>query len=81
PAITHALQNGQAKLLFAHVAANGSPQQLAALQQITRGSFTTALNHILLVAAVIAFACGVLSFVLIRQQDFVQQPTEVPAAA
>ena len=81
PAITHALQNGQAKLLFAHVGANGSPQQLAALQQITRGSFTTALNHILLVAAVIAFACGVLSFVLIRQQDFVQQPTEVPAAA
>jgi hypothetical protein len=38
---------------------------------VARGSFTTAIDHILLVAAVIAFVCGVLSFALIRQQDFV----------
>jgi hypothetical protein len=71
-AITNALQNGQAKQLFARASATSSPRQLATLQQITRGSFTTALDHILLVAAIIAIVCGVLSFALIRQKDFVQ---------
>ena len=80
--ITDALQNGQAKRLFAQAGASGSRQRLAALQDITRGSFTTALDHILLVAAIIAFVCGVLSFVLIRQKDFVQHnPAEAPATA
>jgi EmrB/QacA subfamily drug resistance transporter len=78
PAITHALQNGQARQLFTHA----SPTKLAALEQITRGSFTTALNHILLVAGIIAIVCGVLSFVLIRQKDFVQHDAvESPPAA
>jgi len=79
--ITSALQNGKAQSLFAQVSAKGrSPQRLAALQQITRGSFTTALDHILLVGAVIAFVCGVLAFVLIRQKDFVQYTaTDAPA--
>src|SRR3954471_15280036 len=81
--ITDALQNGQAETLFKHAGSNGgSPQQLAALQQITRGSFTTALDHILLVAAVIAFVSGILCFVLIRQKDFVRHDpgaTEAPA--
>jgi EmrB/QacA subfamily drug resistance transporter len=81
--ITDALQNGKGGELFAQAASGGgSPQQLAALQQITRGSFTTALDHILLVAAIIAIVCGVLSFVLIRQQDFVQHgAVEAPAPA
>ena len=71
--ITSALQNGHAATLFARAsAAGGSPHQLAALRQITRGSFTMALDHILLVAAIVAFVCGVLSFALIRQKDFVQ---------
>ncbi len=70
--ITDALQSGKAEGLFHQAAGSGNPQQLATLQQIARGSFTTALDHILLVAAVIAFVCGVLSFVLIRQKDFVQ---------
>jgi EmrB/QacA subfamily drug resistance transporter len=75
--ITGALQNGQAKSLFARAGSGGgSPQRLATLQQITRGSFTTALDHILLVAAVIAFACGLLTLVLIRQQDFVHHGVE-----
>jgi len=76
--ITDALQNGQAAKLFGQAQSGGgaSRQQLAELQQITRGSFTTALDHILLVAAVIAFVCGVLSFVLIRQKDFVQHGVE-----
>ena len=74
PSITSALQNGKAQSLFAQVArrqGGGSQKQLAALQQVTRGSFTAALDHILLVAAVIAFVSGLLSFVLIRQKDFV----------
>jgi EmrB/QacA subfamily drug resistance transporter len=79
--ITDALQNGQAKQLFAH-AAQGSPQQLAQLRLIAVGSFTDALNHILLVGAVIALVCGVLCFVLIRQKDFVRHdPEGAPAAA
>src|SRR4051794_1043866 len=81
--ITDALQNGEARGLFGRVAAGGGgPAKLATLQQITRGSFTAALDHILLVAAVIAFVCGVLSFVLIRQQDFVRHDAAdaVPAA-
>ena len=66
--------------LFAR--AGGSPQKLAALAQITRGSFTAALDHILLVAAVIAFCCALLSLVLIRQKDFVHQGHEpAPGAA
>jgi EmrB/QacA subfamily drug resistance transporter len=80
--ITGALQSGHAKALFAQAAGSGgSSQKLATLQLVTRGSFTTALDHILLVAAVIAFACGVLSFVLIRQKDFVQYGAPEPAAA
>jgi hypothetical protein len=52
------------------------------LRQVTRGSFTTALDHILLVAAIIAIVCGVLTFVLIRQKDFVQHgaPEAAPVA-
>jgi EmrB/QacA subfamily drug resistance transporter len=76
--ITHALQNGQDAQLFAHA----PPQSLAALEQITRGSSTTALNYILLVAAILAFVCGALSFVLIRQKDFVQQDApQAPVSA
>ena len=71
--ITGALENGHAEDLFKQASAGGgSPQRLATLQHIARGSFTTALDHILLVGAVIAIVCGVLAFVLIRQQDFVQ---------
>src|SRR4051794_18870347 len=81
--ITNALQNGQAETLFRQAGSDGdSPQQLAALQQITRGSFTNAVDHILLVAAVIAFVSGILCFVLIRQKDFVRHDpgaTDAPA--
>jgi len=80
-AITGALQNGKAGQLFQQAGSSGDPQHLATLQQIARGSFTDALDHILLVAAVIAFVCSVLSFVLIRQKDFVQYgaPEAAPA--
>jgi len=80
-AISGALQNGQVGRLFKQAAASGSQHKVAALQVITKGSFTTALDHILLVAAVIAFVSGVLAFFLIRQKDFVQHhPAEAPAA-
>jgi len=81
--ITDALQNGHGQALFGQASnAGATPQQLAALHHLTRASFTTALNHILLVAAIIALACGVLAFVLIRQQDFVaHQPAEGAAVA
>jgi len=79
--LTGALQNGKAGQLFQQAGSSGDPQHLATLQQIARGSFTDALDHILLVAAVIAFVCSVLSFVLIRQKDFVQYgaPEAAPA--
>jgi EmrB/QacA subfamily drug resistance transporter len=45
----------------------------AQVREITASSFTTGLNFILLVAAIIAFSAGVVSFFAIRQKDFVQQ--------
>jgi len=40
---------------------------------ITRAAFTTGLNRILLVAAVIALVSGVVSLAAIRGTDFAQQ--------
>ena len=40
---------------------------------ITRAAFTTGLNGILLVAAVIALVSGVISLAAIRGRDFAQQ--------
>ena len=45
-------------------------QQIAA---VATSSFVDALNHITLIAMVIAFASAAVCFVTIRQQDFVQQ--------
>jgi hypothetical protein len=81
--ISNTMQNGNVGQLFGQVKQHGgSPAQLGELQQIVRGSFTTALDHILLVAAIIAFVSGVLCFLLIRQKDFVQHghdAAEAPA--
>ncbi|HET7311453.1 MAG TPA: MFS transporter [Mycobacteriales bacterium] len=81
--ISAAMQNGNVRQLFGQIRSNagGTPQTAIDLQQIVRGSFTTALDHILLVAAVIAFVCGVLCFVLIRQKDFVQHGPAAPEAS
>ena len=40
---------------------------------VTTSSFVDALNHITLIAMVLAFVAAACCFVLIRQQDFVQQ--------
>jgi hypothetical protein len=41
---------------------------------ITRGAFTTGLNRILLVAAIIAFVAGIVSLAAIRSRDFARAP-------
>jgi hypothetical protein len=65
-AIAHALQNGQVQQLFGSTPA----AQRAVLAHVARGGFTTALNEIILVGALIALASGVVAFALIRSRDF-----------
>ncbi len=69
-AISAALRDGGASRLFA----TAPPGQRGLLAEVARGSFTTALNEILLIAAIISFAAGVLAFALIRSKDFVSHP-------
>jgi EmrB/QacA subfamily drug resistance transporter len=47
---------------------------------ITRSAFTTGLDHILLVAAVIALVSGVISLAAIRTRDFAHQQGPTPPA-
>ena len=47
---------------------------------ITRTAFTTGLNLILLVAAIIALVSGVVSLAAIRSRDFAQQQGPVSPA-
>jgi len=54
-------------------------QARPAVGMITRAAFTTGLNRILLVAAVIALVSGVISLAAIRGRDFAQQPAAQPA--
>jgi hypothetical protein len=65
--ISTALRNGAASKMFA----TAPPQERGLLAGVARGSFTTALDHIMLVAAIISFAAAVLSFALIRSKDFI----------
>ncbi len=57
------------------------------VETAVRAAFTGALNHILLVAAIIALVASVLTVVLIRARDFIplpvvpQQPSAVPQGA
>jgi EmrB/QacA subfamily drug resistance transporter len=65
--IASALRNGGGVRLFATV----PPQQRGALAEVVRGSFASALNGILLIAAIISLVAGVFAFLLIRSKDFV----------
>jgi hypothetical protein len=76
-AIATALRDGSIHRMLATT----PPAQRGLLAGIVTGSFTTALNQILLVAAIISFASGVLAFVLIRSKDFVSHTPPDPAAA
>jgi EmrB/QacA subfamily drug resistance transporter len=66
PQIAGAVQSGQIGTVIPRLPAPA--RQVAAT--ITRTAFTTGLNRILLVAAIIAFAAGAVSLAAIRSRDF-----------
>jgi len=70
PQIAHGLQSGEVAQVLRSLPA--SLRGTAA--GISKASFTSGLDHILLIAAVLALASGVLAFGLIRTKDFVQHP-------
>jgi hypothetical protein len=72
--VTGAVQSGQTGRLLAHLPARTG--QAVAL--VTRAAYTAGLNQILLVAAIIAFASGLVSLAAIRGQDFVAQGPAPP---
>ncbi len=69
PRVAAAVQSGEIGKLIA--ALPGPLRQTVGM--ITRAAFTTGLNRILLVAAIIALASGVVSLATIRSKDFAQQ--------
>jgi len=66
PQIASAVQSGEIGHLIAALPAHARQ----AVGMITRAAFTTGLNRILLVAAIIAFVSGVVSLAAIRTRDF-----------
>ena len=74
--IATAIQSGQIGHLLGKLPGPVRP----AVAGITRAAFTGGLNHILLVAAIIALASGVITLLAIRQKDFVLQGAVAPAA-
>jgi EmrB/QacA subfamily drug resistance transporter len=68
--IATAVQSGKVGTLIQTLPPQARPQ----VATITRTAFTTGLNHILLVAAIIAFVSGVVSLLAIRSKDFAAQP-------
>jgi MFS family permease len=66
PEIAGAVQSGQIGTVIARLPAPARQ----VVGTITRAAFTTGLNRILLVAAIIAFVAGVVSLAAIRSRDF-----------
>jgi hypothetical protein len=64
-----AVQSGEIRPVIARLPEQARP----AVNMITRAAFTPGLNRILLVAAVIALASGVISLAAIRGRDFAHQ--------
>ncbi len=77
--ITSGLRNGEVIKLYGLV----PHHEQGVLTVVLRGSFTSSLNEILLVAAILSFVSAVLAFVLIRSKDFVHPGpgAQAPAAA
>jgi EmrB/QacA subfamily drug resistance transporter len=69
PRIAAAVQSGEIGNVIARLPERARP----AVGMITRAAFTTGLNGILLVAAVIALVSGVISLAAIRGRDFAPQ--------
>jgi EmrB/QacA subfamily drug resistance transporter len=67
--ISGAVKSGEVQKLLAGLPAHSRGQ----VALITKTAFTTGLDRILLVAAIVAFVCGVISLLAIRGKDFVQQ--------
>jgi hypothetical protein len=74
--IADAVQSGDIKGAIT----SAPPSTRGTVTEILTGAFTDGLNHILLVAAIIAFAAAVISFSTIRQKDFVHQGADSAAA-
>ena len=74
PRIATAVQSGEIGNVIARLPVHA--QQAVGL--ITRAAFTTGLNYILLVAAVIALVSAVVSLVTIRSKDFAHQGGSPP---
>jgi hypothetical protein len=70
--ISAAITGGQVDSVL-QAAPSGVREQIAA---VATSSFVDALDHITVIAAVVAFTTAVLCFVLIRQRDFVAHPGE-----
>jgi len=68
PEIAGAVKSGQVQRLFASLPGPVRPEAGA----VTRAAFTAGLDQILLVAAIIALAAGVISLLCIRTRDFAQ---------
>jgi EmrB/QacA subfamily drug resistance transporter len=76
PRIATAVQSGEIGNVIGHL----PPPVRQAVGTITRAAFTTGLNRILLVAAIIALVSGVVSLAAIRTRDFAhQQGGQAPA--
>jgi hypothetical protein len=75
PQIAGAVQSGQIGNLIGRLPGPVRAQ----VGGITRAVFTGGLDHILLVAAIIAFVSGVITLFAIRQKDFAVQGTVAPA--
>ncbi len=73
--IAAAVQSGQIGPVIARLPVQIRPT----VGLITRASFTSGLNEILLVAAIIALVSGVVSLVAIRSRDFAQQRPDAVA--
>jgi hypothetical protein len=76
PQIATAVQSGEIGQVLSRLPAQAREQ----VGLITKAAFTTGLNRILLVAAIIAVASGVISMLAIRSRDFVQQHGPPPPA-
>ncbi|MGD0558030.1 MAG: MFS transporter [Streptosporangiaceae bacterium] len=72
PQIATAVQSGEIGNVIAKLPAHARQ----AVVTITRAAFTTGLNRILLVAAIIALVSGAVSLAAIRSRDFAQQQGE-----
>jgi hypothetical protein len=73
--IATGIQSGSIGAVLGHLPA----QARAASAHVTRAAFTSGLNQIILVAAIIAFVAGVISFASIRTKDFAPLPGDHPA--